>query len=309
MDPYKILGVASTAKQDEIKSAYRKLAKKLHPDLNPGNKNVENKFKEVNNAYELVGTPEARTKFDRGETEDQQRAARRSDGRSRTGGAGAQSGESPFYYYETQTPGSRYSSNFEGINPDIFADLFGGASRSRSRGGFTPPPEHSQYAMEVDFQTSILGGEREITLPSGKKLRVKIPAGIKSGTKLRLAGQGENGDALIEITVQPSDQFTRLGNDIEVELPLSLNEVILGGEVRVPTVDGAVMLKVPKGLSSGARIRVKGKGVPSPVGNGDQFAVVKIVMPSTIDSDLEKFMTDWSKEHSYDPRKGKEAAK
>jgi len=142
------------------------------------------------------------------------------------------------------------------------------------------------YSMDVDFTTSILGGEREISLPSGKKLRITIPAGVKSGTKLRLANQGEQisadmppGDAYIQINIIPSNLFKRTDNDIEVELPLSINEAILGGGIRVPTVDGPVMLKVPAGLTTGSRIRMKGKGVPTKEGRGDQYAVVKVVMP------------------------------
>jgi DnaJ-class molecular chaperone len=297
MDPYKVLGVTQNATQDEIKSAYRKLAKKLHPDLNPGNKEVETRFKEVNNAYELVGTPEARTKF----AEQKERPQRRGP-----------PGEDPSYYYETQRPrggsraGGRYTSNFEGFDPSMFADLFGDASGGRRD---PRPPEDHHYSMEVDFVTSTVGGEREITLPSGKKLKVKIPPGVKSGTKLRLANQGEQidagsraGDAYIEINVLPSNVFKRVNDDIEVELPLSLNEGILGGEVRVQTVDGPVMLKVPAGLTTGSRVRMKGKGVPHQGTRGDQYAIIKIVMPSKVDPELDKFFQEWSKSHGYNPR-------
>ena len=160
--------------------------------------------------------------------------------------------------------------------------------------------------MDVDFKTGILGGEREITLPTGKKLQVKIPAGIKSGTKLRLANIGKStNDTYIEINVLPSPLFKRSDNDIEFDLPLSLSEAILGGEVNIPTIDGPIILNVPKGLTTGSKIRIKGKGVPHKGGRGDQFAVITVVMPSKIDADLDKFFTEWNKTHAYNPREGK----
>jgi DnaJ-class molecular chaperone len=290
-DPYSTLGVSKTSTQDEIKAAYRKLAKKLHPDLNPGNKEAESKFKGVNRAYELIGTPEAKLKFDRGETQEQQEEAYRRGGPSR--------------FYETQNdPHARYSNSFEGFDPSIFEDLFG----TRARGQNRARGEDHQYSMEIDFNTSILGAEREITLPGGERLRVKIPPGIREGQKLRFAGKGtkgtngQAGDAYVEIKVNPSPLFRRTGTDLEIDLPLSLPEVLLGGEVKVPTVDGQVMVKIPKGINSGSRIRLKGKGVPSNSGPGDLFAVVKIIMPEKIDPDLEDAVRKWNQTHSYNPR-------
>jgi DnaJ-class molecular chaperone len=298
-DPYSTLGVTPSATQDEIKSAYRKLAKKLHPDLNPGNKSAETRFKGVNKAYELIGTPEAKTKFDRGETQEQQEEAFRS--RRASGASGG-----PSYYYETQNdPNARYSSSFEGFDPSAFEDLFGGGGFGRNR---EQAPGNEQYSMEIDFNTSILGGEREITLPSGDRLRVKIPPGIREGQKLRLAGKGpksrsgKSGDVYVEIRVAPSNLFRRVGTDLEIDLPLSLAEIILGGEVKVPTVGGQIMVKIPKGVSSGSRIRLKGKGVPSNAGLGDLFAIVKIVMPEKIDPELEEFFRKWIEKHNYNPR-------
>lgn len=155
--------------------------------------------------------------------------------------------------------------------------------------------------MEIDFNTSILGGEKEITLPSGSRLKVKIPAGIREGQKLRLAG-AEAGDVYVEIKISPSTFFRRISNDLEIDIPVSLSESILGAEVKVPTVDGQVMVKIPRGLSSGARVRIKGKGVPSATGRGDLYAVIKIIMPTEIDSKLEEFISEWSKEKKYNPR-------
>jgi DnaJ-class molecular chaperone len=275
IDPYGILGVSKSSTQDEIKSAYRKLAKKLHPDLNPGNKAIEDKFKQVNNAYEMVGTPEERTKFDRGDFDQAQFSSQRKNQ------------ERPFYY-ETQEPGSRYSSR-------LFEDLFGDHLR----------PEDEQYSMDIDFVTSILGGEQEITLPTGKKMKVKIPSGLKSGTRLRLPSKDiqKQGHIYIAVHVKPSSVFRRIDNNIETDLSISLPEAVLGGEVQVQTVDGPIMLNVPKGLSSGSKVRVKGKGVPLLGQNrGDQFVIIKIVMPTLPDAQLEAVILEWSKSHSYNPR-------
>ncbi len=294
VDPYHTLGVSKNATQAEIKAAYRKLAKKLHPDLNPGKKDIEAQFKEINNAYDKIETPEARAKFDLGEAEEKQ-----NHNQQRNSG-------DPFYYYQTQSPGSRYSQD-----SDAFSDFF-------RQQGFQKPEkaQDHHYSLEVDFKTGVLGGQREITLPNGKKLMVKIPPGIKSGSKLRLADQGEidtkgikNGDAYIEINISPSLVFKRVENDLQMNLPLSLSEVILGGEVQVETIDGPVTLNIPKGLSSGAKLRMKAKGVPHKNGRGDQFAIVTIVMPTHIDSDLENFIKEWSKNKSYNPREAKEKSK
>jgi len=277
------------------------LLKNFIPISTPGNKEAEAKFKDVNKAYDLVGTPEARTKFDRGETQEQQEEAFRNQR-----GRGAGRGSGPFYYETQSEPGARYSSSFEGFDPSIFESIFGEEiykGRRRSARG-----EDQYYSMEIDFQTSILGGEKEITLPTGSKLRVKIPGGIREGQKLRLAGKGDPGaggapgDVYVEIKITPSPFFRRVGNDLEVDLPLSLSESILGAEIRVPTVDGHVMVKIPKGLSSGARIRIKGKGIPSGGGRGDQYVIVKIVMPPSIDKELEDNVRAWSEKHKYDPR-------
>jgi len=297
-DPYGILGVASTATQDEIKSAYRKLAKKLHPDLNPGNKKAEAQFKDVNKAYDAIGTPEARAKFDRGETPEQQEEAFRN---RRSG---------PFYQETQSGPGARYSTSFEGFDPSMFESLFGEElyrGRRRSSRG-----DDQYYSMEIDFNTSVLGGEKEITLPSGSKMRVKIPPGIREGQKLRLAGKGgpgtakggSPGDVYVEIRITPSDLFRRVGQDLEIDFPLTISEAILGAELKVPTVDGQVLVKFPKGLNSGARVRIKGKGISSGNGRGDQFAVIKIVMPPKIDPKLEKFFSEWATESPYNPRTG-----
>jgi DnaJ-class molecular chaperone len=280
--PYQILGVAKTATQDEIKNAYRALAKKLHPDLNPGNKEAERKFKDIANAYEKIGTAEERAKFDRGETEQQQYQAG-PQGRPRN----------PFYY-ETQQDGGRYSSQFEGNfgQEDIFESIFGGMGGAR---GAKNRKQDETYQMEIDFRDAVLGAEKEIILGSLKKLRVRIPAGVETGKKLRFSGQATSGgDAYVEIHVKPSERFKRIGNNIEIEWPIGLAKAVLGGETEVPTVDGMVNLTIPAGVSSGAKLRVKGKGVPEPGGRGDQIVTLSIKLPKEIDPEVKEAIRKWS---------------
>jgi DnaJ-class molecular chaperone len=299
MDPYAALGLKPQATAAEIKSAYRKLAKQFHPDLNPGNKSAETRFKEINAANELIGTPEARAKYDRGETEEAQRQQYQ---RSAGAGAGGQQ-----YYYQTQggPGGGRYSQSFHGMDEDLFSSIFG-EKFGGAGGGFggATGPQDENYQMSIDFKDSILGGEKDITLPGGKRLRVKIPAGIETGKKLRFAGQGQNqADVYVEIEVKPSDVFTRNGNNVEIEIPISVAESLLGAEVRVPTLDGAVMLKVPPQISSGQKLRVTGKGV---AGKGDQLVKVKIVnAPASnpvMDEEFKKAVEAWKERHPFSPR-------
>lgn len=307
-DPYQSLGLSKQATQDDIKNAYRALAKKYHPDLNPGNKEAEKKFKDIASAYEFIGTPEARAKFDRGETPEQmQEQQQQHYERART----RQSRSGPFYY-NTQQEGGRYSQSF-GEDPgmgDIFENLFrqarGGSTRTQ---GSSLAGEDQLYQMEIDFKDSILGADREITLPSGKKLQIKIPPGIDTGKRLRFRGQGgpgagngPAGDAYIEITVRPLPGFRRVGNNVESELPISFIEGILGAEVQVPTLDGSVMLKIPAGVSTGSRLRIRGKGVAAPKDPGDQIVVLKVTLPKQVNPELQDAVRAWAEKYSYNPR-------
>ncbi len=305
-DPYTVLGVSKTATQDEIKTAYRNLAKKLHPDLNPGNKSAEEKFKDIATAYERIGTAEARGKFDRGETEaQQQEQARRY--------ANTQDGRGPFYH-ETQQGGGRYSSAFgeEFGGDEFFENLFRAAGQGRASGrpgARGMRGEDHLYQMEIEFRDAVRGAEREIALATGKKLQIKIPPGVETGARLRFKGQGglgsgatAAGDATIEITVKPLAGFIRVGNDIETELPISFFEALLGAEVKVPTLDGLVMLKVPPGVSTGNRLRVRGKGVAMPSAVGDQIVVLKVMMPKKVEPEFEVAVREWSARYSYNPR-------
>ncbi|HEX4922529.1 MAG TPA: J domain-containing protein [Bdellovibrionales bacterium] len=310
MNPYETLGVSKTASQDEIKAAYRKLAKKYHPDFNPGNKEAESKFKTINQAYELVGTPEARKKFDEGPKVDWEQFAREQ-------GAG---GGRP-YYYSTQGPGARYSYQFGGggdggfgLDDELLRNLFEQAQGFRGRGGnagsfrggsdFNEDPfgaaQPEQYLMEIELRDAVLGGEREITLPSGRKLRVKIPAGVNDGQKLRFAAKEPNqNDVYVELRVRPNEQFKRSGDDVETTLSISVPEAILGAEVPVPTLDGSVLLKIPKGVRTGTKLRVRGKGVPN---RGDQLVTLNVVLPKAPDPKLEELARAWAEKFPYDPR-------
>lgn len=289
-DPYQILGVSKTADQDEIKKSYRKLAKKYHPDLNPGNKEAEKKFKAVSHAFDQIGTAEARAKFDRGEEEEQQYQNR--------GGPS---------FYDTQHDGGRYSYSFgEGMGgADFFENLFGGA-RHRD---INFPGEDIHYKMDVEFREAALGSEKVISLADGKSLRVKIPAGIESGKKLRFKGkgrpgigQGAAGDAYVEINVKPLEGFSRKGKDIISELPISFLDAITGGEIEVPTIDGNIMMTIPAGVSTGTRLRIKGRGAGPADNRGHQIVELKIVMPKNIDPALKEAALNLKDQFNYNPR-------
>jgi DnaJ-class molecular chaperone len=296
-NPYKTLGVSQTATQDEIKLAYRNLAKKYHPDLNPGNKSKETTFKKISAAYELIGTPEMRTKFDRGETQEQmEEAARQQYSRGRQGSS----------YYDTQQENGRYSEYFHNANEnDFFESLFRSANKTQRH---NQSGEDQLFQMEVDLRDAARGALREIKLPNGKNLQIKIPAGIETGSKLRFKGQGGQGaqgmpagDVYVEVRVKPLTGFKRAGKDIETEVSVSFIEAILGAEINVPTIDGNVQLKVPAGVTTGTRLRIKGKGITAEP-PGDQIVLIKIVMPKTITPELIETAKQWADKFSYDPR-------
>jgi DnaJ-class molecular chaperone len=296
MDPYEILGVPKSATDDEIKKAYRKLAKKYHPDLNPNNKKAEQEFKKISSAYELIGTKEAREKFERGSFNE---SADSSFGSGRPG---------PFYH-ESQDAGGRYTHYFEGNDEDMLRSFFSGFA---GKGGHMDMPGQDHlYKMEVDIKDALSGAEREITLPGGKRLKVKIPAGVEEGAKLRFKGQGgpgfgkgEPGDAYVEISITFPKDFKRTGSNLEIEIPISIDEAVNGLKIKVPTVDGAVMVTVPPGANTGTKLRVKGQGLPHPHGRGrgDQIVVLKVVLPEKVDSEFTEFIKKWSKDHPYNPR-------
>ncbi|MBY5467986.1 DnaJ C-terminal domain-containing protein [Rhizobium leguminosarum] len=301
-DPYELLGVKRDATQKDIQSAFRKLAKKLHPDLNPGDKKAEERFKEISTAYEILSDEEKRGRFDRGEIDI----------------TGAERAQRNYYrdYASKSGPGDPYhnSAGFAdfGDADDIFANFFsrragGGQNHGRGR--------DRQFSMEVDFLEAANGTRTEVKLPNGPALDVQIPPGTRDGQTLRLRGKGEPGigggpagDALIEIRVRPHRFFTRDGDDIRLELPISLSEAVLGGKVRVPTPSGAVNLTLPPHSNSGKVLRLKGKGVAKRGGeHGDVYISLKIVLPDAPDERLTAFMKEWAAANSYDPRKNMEA--
>ncbi len=308
-DAYEVLGLKRGATQEEIKAAYRKLAKRHHPDLNPGSKEAERRFKEINTAYEHLGTPEAQARYDRGDADP-------SGGGPGGATAEARSRRRGPFYHETQSESGRYAEGFSGIDDELLRSIF---AQMGGDGDGEMPPQDELYRMEVDFRDAVLGGEQEIALPSGKRLRVKIPPGVESGARLRFAGQGRSGaggaragDVYVQLTVRPSPVFTRAGLDLETELPISLSEAVLGGEVRVPTVDGHVLLTIPPGVSSGQKLRIPGKGVPSREPGqprGDERVVLRIVVPKGIDAEFQRAVKAWRERQPFDPRAGAAGAR
>jgi DnaJ-class molecular chaperone len=297
-NPYTTLGVKKDASAEEIRSAYRKLAKQHHPDLNPGKSDAEKRFKDVTAAYDLLSDPEKRKRFDRGEID----------------ASGQERPERPFYRaYADSQAGAKYrtsqSSGQEDLG-DLFSNIFGEGRRGRS----TQPHkgEDRQYTLSVDFLDAVKGASRRLTLPDGKTLDVNIPAGITDGQTLRLRGQGAPGlrgmapgDALVEIKVEPHPFFRRADSNIEIEVPVTVAEAVLGGNVNVPTVSGPVSMTVPKGSDTGTVLRLRGKGVPAhgKTPAGDQLVTLKVVIGPK-DSELEKFLKDWAAKRPFDPRQG-----
>lgn len=301
-DPYEILGVARGATADEIRRAFRKLAKTHHPDLNPDNKAAEEKFKAINTAYDLLSDPEKRTKFDRGEID--------------------ATGEPRF----TPPPGftdfgGRRNAFHQGRGPfgegftaeetdDLFSFFTQGQRPNAPRRG-----RDRNYSLDIDLMTAILGGPQRLTLPGGGTLEVRIPPGLENGQVLRLKEKGEPGrngglagDALIEVFVRPHPVFKRDGDDLTLELPVSLTEVVLGAKVPVPTPGGSVTVSVPAGSNNGTRLRLRGRGVPAHGGKpaGDLFVTLKLVLDSK-DPGLAKFLRERGDAPEFDPRRGFEA--
>ena len=308
-DPYKTLGVAQGATADEIKKAYRKLAKKLHPDVNPGNKKVEQQFKEATAAYDLLSDAEKRRKFDAGEIDDQGNPRGFGGwGNARggsAGGAGARRGG----------PRAADVGLDDEFAEDLFRDFFNfGRGAGGGRTGVKMRGADVTYKAEVPFLEAARGAKRRLTLSDGKTLDINIPPGTSDGQSLRLKGQGlpgqggaPNGDAYIEIEVKPHAYFERQGNDILLECPISLNEAVLGAQITVPTIDGLVAMKVPKGSNTGTQLRLKGKGIADARSGqrGDQYVRFVVMLPKQMDSDLEQAVERWSKTHGTEDVRAK----
>ena len=294
-DPYKLLGVERGADDATIQKAYRKLAKLHHPDLNPGKPEAEAKFKEISAAYALLSDPEKRARFDRGEIDAE----------------GTEQAVRHFYRdFGDRTGSGKYRSGPSFADEDL-ESLLREAFGHQARGGFAMRGADMHYTLAVDFIAAAKGAVRRLTLPDGATLDVTIPAGLKDGQVLRLKGKGQPGasggpagDALIEITVTPHRFFRREGNDVIIELPVTIQEAVVGAKVRVPTIDGPVNLTIQPHSNSGTRLRLKGRGIAG----GHQYVELRIVIPSGEEPELEAFLASWQPKHPSDPRAGMEAA-
>ncbi|MEO5806437.1 J domain-containing protein [Devosia sp.] len=303
-DPYVTLGVLRGASQDEIRIAYRKLAKQHHPDLNPGNTAAEERFKSVAAANELLSDTAKRSRFDRGEID----------------ASGQERPAQPKYRDHADGPsGQRYSragpQAADWGNAD-FSDLFGSMFNQGGRGNARAPQRapDERYSLAADFLDAINGATRRLTLPDGRTLDVKIPVGTTSGQVLRLRGQaaavangGTAGDALIEITVAAHRFFERTGNDIRLILPITVSEAVLGSQVQIPTPGGPVMMRIPPHSDSGNELRLRGRGVPKHGGHpaGDLYATLRVMIGAT-DAALETFLGSWKPVNPLNPRKSME---
>jgi DnaJ-class molecular chaperone len=299
-DLYQVLGVGRTASQDEIKKRYRALAKELHPDLNPGKPDIEERFKQITAAYDILSDPERRGRYDRGEID----------------ASGQERPEQRFYREYAEDPSATRFYTREGFGDEeslhaFFSDLFGRGGRGegmrmRARGADV------SYTLPVDFLEAAKGAKKRVTVGGDQHtIDLTVPAGVRDRQTLRLKGQGmpgfeggPAGDAYVEVHIQPHAFFERKDNDIHVELPVSLAEAVLGGRIQVPTIDGPVSMTVPKGSNTGATLRLRGKGIVDPKSRqrGDQYVHLKVVLPKSPDAELEKLVEQWAKSHAYDPR-------
>ncbi len=322
-DPYSELGVARGATADEIRKAFRKLAKQYHPDANPGDKASEERFKRLSAAFDVLGDPEKRAKFDRGEID--------ADGRQQGFGGGGPGGQSPFGAGGPFGPGGPFgagggnarggrdpfgqSAQFEGADlNDILGQMFGqraGAGGARGRGFGGPPPKGADVRgkVEIDLEEAISGAKKRLSFSDGRVLDLTIPKGALDGQTLRLKGQGQPGaggpgDALIEIGVRPHPVFRREGDLLVMDLPISAPDAVLGGKVTASTPDGAVSLTVPKGSNSGQTLRLKGRGMPDAKGKrGDLLARLIVTLPEGSDPALERFAEEWRRDRPYTPKR------
>ena len=313
-DPYEVLGVPRGASAAAIKSAYRKLAKKHHPDSNKNDPKAAERFSELNSANEIIGDEEKRKAFDRGEID--------AEGKARfqgfPGGGGARpGGPGGFQSHTFRTGGGPTGAGGAGFE-DILNSMFGGAAARGARPGPGGGVEFDpggialdldlSVAMTVSLEESVKGVDKRVRLPTGKELNVKSPAGVTAGQQIRLKGQGETapghraGDLLITVSIAPHAFFKVDGSDLRVDLPITLYEAVLGGKVRVPTLGSAVELSMPKNTSSGRTFRLKGKGLPKAGATGDLFVTTRVMLPDGNDAELEALMEKWRDGHPYNPR-------
>jgi DnaJ-class molecular chaperone len=313
-DLYSQLDVKRDAGEAEIKKAYRKLAKELHPDKNKGNPKASERFSTVTRAYDILTDKAKRAQYDRGEIDE--------EGNPKApfgfgGGGPRPSGPGGF---RSGPAGAEFGGGEEVDLSELFEGLFGGGGGGPRRGGFSgfggggrarPPRKGADvaYRLDVPFEEAATLKPQRVTLSGGKTVDIKLPKGVEEGTRIRLAGQGQpgpggNGDAIVTIHIKPHRFFRRDGDDIRLDLPIALDEAVLGGKVKVPTVDGPVMLSIPKGSTSGKILRLKGKGFTGKGGQrADQLVTLMIDIPPD-DEELARFVEGWSRRGKGNPRAG-----
>ena len=298
-DPYSVLGMPKTASDDDIRKAFRKLAKKHHPDLNPGDKKAEATFKDITQANDILSDKEKRRRFDAGEID----------------ATGAEVPPRGFYRDQAGGPGGAkyYRSGGQeefGDMSGIFEEMFRRRGGNGGGGfGFDAGPPPVTYTLPIPFLIAARGGKQRVTMPNGKTLDIDVPEGATDGQTLRLKGQGTSGgDAYVELRVQPHAFFEVRDSNIHVELPVTITEAALGGKVKVPTVGGPVMLNVPAGSNAGTSLRLKGRGLLDKKSGerGDQYVKLKIVLPVELDDKLKAFLEGWEAGKAQDPRKDME---
>lgn len=289
-NPYTVLGLSPSASDSDIRSAFRKLAKQYHPDRNPDDKRAEDRFKEISAAFDVIGDAERRKKFDRGELDN--------EGRETAQGFGARPGAGRRASGGGFDDAAGAGASFDDLS-DIFSDLFGargprpGASRGGAKG------RDLRYRLEVSFLDAARGAKKRVTMPDGRTLDLAIPAGLEDGQSLRLKGQGEKGpggagDVYVDVMVKAHRLFERKGDDIHVDVPITLKEAVLGGKITAPTIAGDVSVNVPAYASSGTVLRLRGRGIERRDGPpGDQYVRLKIVLPEGGDAELEEFVKRW----------------
>lgn len=310
-DPYQILGVAKTASEAEIKKAFRNLAKKHHPDTHSGDETAKKRFQEISAAYDILGDKDKRAKYDAGEIDasgnprgfDPRAGGFRANPFGFGGGGGG--GDREFHFSWNDQGGTQGFSA-----EDIFSELMGGGRGRRAN----RPTRGEDFAVAItaSFGESVMGGTRRIVLTNGEQIDVKIPAGVKEGQQIRVKGRGgagrnggPNGDVLIQVSVAPHPYLSRDGNDLKMDLPVTLKEAVLGAKVPVPTLSGTVNLSVPAGANSGTVLRLKGKGVPAHGAGksqpaGDLYVRLVVALPDKPDQALKSFAEGW--QSSFDPR-------
>lgn len=303
-DPYQTLGLTKAATADDIKKAYRKMARANHPDLHPDDAGSEERFKTISAAYEILKDPKTRARYDEGEID----------------GEGVERPKRQYYRDFANASDNVYQQQY-GVGPDADpSDIFAEILRNRSRApsgsnfgdpGFSASGPDLRYSLQVQFLDAVRGAETRITLPDGQALTVKIPRGTEDGQTLRLRGKGAAGfadgpagDALITVLVGSHSVFRREVDDILLTLPITIDEAILGGKVKVPTIDGTVSLAIPPGASSGKVLRLRGRGLAraGQKARGDQKVELKIMVPPDPDKGLRDYLTEWRKTHAFNPR-------